>query len=270
MTNVSNCGNILMKKESSMVVDIKKDDRQNHVLYASGLPGSNIVDEIIPEAVELLANYPKGYSLKIELNRVPLTITQDMDAKQVSDLWWYYMDNPEKNPDYLAVTLKCSSIKDLLSDVKALGDWKSEEGIKGYLKVLAKIDNIKNGYSYYRQDELFGSQRVEGKFPPVVLDAIVEICKSKFPTDEEVFENGKVKEGLPILANYLPLANSKLGIDILYERTDIRGIANENGWKYGSYGEETARDIVTSSQKLMDMVNQAQNTAQGKQGEGKE
>ena len=249
-----------------MVVDIKKDDRQNHVLYASGLPGSNIVDEIIPEAVELLANYPKGYSLKIELNSVPLTITQDMTAKQAGDLWEYYMDNPDKNPDFLG----CPSIKNLVDDVKALGDWKSEEGTKDYLKVLAKIDNIKNGYSYYKEDELLGGQRIEGNFPQVVIDALVEICKSKFPSKEEVLENGEIKQGLPKYADYLPLATSGLGIDILHERTNIRGIASENGWGYAKYGEETARDIVKSSQKLMDMVNQAQNTVQGKQGEGKE
>ena len=143
----------------------------------------------------------------------------------------------------------------MVEDVKKLGDWKTEEGVKEYLKVLAKINNILDGYSFHNNDELLGSQTVEGNFPKEVREVIQAICEKKFPKDSDVFVDNHVKEGLPLTANYLPLVHDGLGLSILNERTGIAEIGREMYIYPEKYGKEDATSLVLSVKEFMEKHN---------------
>ncbi|MBO7508244.1 MAG: hypothetical protein J6T39_01190 [Clostridia bacterium] len=150
-------------------------------------------------------------------------------------------------------------LQDLIDDVNNLGDWRDPEGIKDYLKVLSKVNNIYSGYSIetLTPEGLIG--KLEGDFPSVVREAIVEVLKTKFPTEAEVFDKttNLMFPGLPNHANYLPLATSTLGLSVLHERTRIDEIANfelDFGWSSKYHKKQNVLNIIESSKKFMEKI----------------
>ena len=119
------------------------------------------------------------------------------------------------------------NIYELISEIEALGDWRDVSQRSNFLKVLSKIAMIYHGYEIENENE--DEETTIEYYPKEVIDAIVEACKSKFPSDDkEVFdEEGNLKEGYPEYSNYLFLVKDGLGISILGQRTRIAEIARE-------------------------------------------
>ena len=117
------------------------------------------------------------------------------------------------------------NINELISEVEALGDWKDINQRSNFFKILSKIAVIYNGYDVKNEN----GDTTSEYYPEEVLDAIVEVCKGKFPSDkrEAYDEANNLREGYPEYSNYLLLATDRAGIGILGERSRIDSIAKK-------------------------------------------
>ncbi|MBR4124251.1 MAG: hypothetical protein IKR12_01630 [Clostridia bacterium] len=228
-------------------VKIEEIDEKEGIVYMRAFLGGNIPKQIIPEIQQEIQNYNTDWRVRVTLNDAPLEITHDMSIEDIIDCW--------KKGGNLRQKSIYKTINELIDDVNKLGDWRTEKGVKEYLKVLARINNILDGYEYEIQNQLFGKQNVTGIFPKEVTDAIKVICRDKFPKDSEVFtEDGNIKEGLPDTANYLTLVHNN-GLSILNQRTDIAYIGRNMYVYPKKYGKEDATSLIKSAKKFMEKCN---------------
>lgn len=148
----------------------------------------------------------------------------------------------------LEISDRYTDIEQIRNEIESLGDWKDPSQRDSYLKVLSKITSIYHGY------ELDAGKRQY--YPEEVTRAIADICSKKFPSNEEVFEDGKLRPGMPDneFSNYVTLATTPLGISFLGEKTRIAQIAKE---KFGidvyhtQMTEEEAKKLIESSEQYL-------------------
>lgn len=95
------------------------------------------------------------------------------------------------------------NINELISEIEALGDWRDITQRDKFLKVLSKIAKIYYGYNIKGED----GEVTTGYYPKEVFDAIIEVCKAKFPIDSEnreLFDDyGRLKKEYPEYFTYL-------------------------------------------------------------------
>ena len=148
------------------------------------------------------------------------------------------------------------NINELISEIEALGDWKDVSQRRNFFKVLSKITVIYHGYEIKNEN----GEITRGKYPKEVIEAIVEACKAKFPSDDkEVFdEEGNLKEGYPDYSNYLVLVNDALSISLMGERTRIDEIAREE-FGINVYDKTATREevdgLIRSSKEFLEKNN---------------
>lgn len=144
------------------------------------------------------------------------------------------------------------NINELISEVEALGDWKDISQRRNFLKIIAKVKLLYQGYEIANEK----GETIRENYPTEVFDAIIEVCKAKFPTDEEeVFDKeGKLKEGYPKYSNYLFLVKNRLGIAILGQGTRMGTIAKEE-FKIDVFDRSATREevdgLITSSKEYL-------------------
>ena len=160
-----------------------------------------------------------------------------------------------KNINIDQISDKYTDIEQIRNEIESLGDWKDPSQRDSYLKVISKITSIYYGY------ELDDGKKQY--YPREVIKAIADICSKKFPSQDEVFKNGKLRHGMPNneLSNYVTLATTPSGISLLAERTRIDQIARE---KFGidvyhtqMTEEETRRLIESSEQYLVQNIDKS-------------
>lgn len=97
---------------------------------------------------------------------------------------------------------------DILEDVDNLGDWHDPKEEVKYREVLYKICHL-----YHQFDK---------KDSHNVFFAIRDICSKKFPDDQVYDKDGYLKQGLPVIDNYLGLFIwNEWGLDLIVKQTNF-------------------------------------------------
>ncbi|MBR6034231.1 MAG: hypothetical protein IKP28_05835 [Clostridia bacterium] len=157
-------------------------------------------------------------------------------------------ENGREHEDEVEISDKYTDIEQIISEIESLGDWKDPSQRDRYLKVISKIVAIYIGY------ELGDGKKQH--FPHEVIRAIAHICSKKFPSEEEVFQDGKLRPGMPDVkfSNYVVEATTPLGISFLAERTGIEEIAQA---KFGidvyhtQMTEEEVKQLIESAEQYL-------------------
>lgn len=156
-----------------------------------------------------------------------------------------------------ATNKKYTDIEQVKENIESLGDWKDPAQRDSYLEALSKIISIYNGYELESKQEDGKKSKKREYYPNEVIKAIADICSKKFPADEEVFENGEVKPGLPddLFSNYLVMARTAEGISLLGERSSIDIIAMKKfdmDVYHTPMTEEEVKRLIESSKKYLE------------------
>ena len=116
-----------------------------------------------------------------------------------------------------------TDINELKKDVEKLGDWKDNSQKDDFLRVVAKIAPIYQGYS------LKENPMELRRFSPVVIEAIYEICKDKFPNSNQVFDGlGNIRPGYPDYSELLMFEGQKFSISSLKYKKELAEIAQND------------------------------------------
>ena len=194
-------------------------DKKNKVAYVNVLAGNNVYD-MISEMCKYVSFLPEGYSARCFVHcgaskngRTLLVVSHENMNKTPEEIFKECDEVPFDNSDSSIYY----SIDDLEKEIEALDPdgWKTEEGIRAYLKILVKVAAISDGYSFDTADSRYGFQTTNGEFPSQVLHAVACLCSKKFPALDEVDAQAH-DEGVPTYAYLLPFARSEALIRNLY------------------------------------------------------